>query len=106
NPGDVTESHKPTLKHPAENRCPALCRPERWMGLGPTQDDEKRVIPATAFYGTVTLFPCHPDRSEPGFPASLHWTRPRVHLSLKERRMVFDNATNFYRKFGGAGRRD
>jgi len=51
-------------------------------------------------------FPCHPDRSEPEFPASLHWTGPRVRLSLKERRMMFDNATNFYRKFGVAERRD
>ena len=45
---------------------------------------------------------CHSDRSEPEFPASLHWTGPRVRLSLKERRMTFDNATNFYRKFGVA----
>src|SRR5579863_8741010 len=51
-------------------------------------------------------FPCHPDRSEPEFPASLHWTGPRVRLSLKERRMMLDNATNLYRKFGVAKRRD
>jgi len=25
---------------------------------------------------------CHLDRSVPGFPTSLHWTRPRVRLSL------------------------
>src|ERR1700730_10776853 len=51
-------------------------------------------------------FLCHPDRSEPEFPASLRWTGPRVRLSLKERRMMFDNATNFYRKFGVAEWRD
>jgi hypothetical protein len=49
---------------------------------------------------------CHPDRSEPGFPALLHSTKPRVRLSLKERRMMFDNATKVYRKFGVAERRD
>src|SRR5713226_1126390 len=27
---------------------------------------------------------CHLDRSEPGFPASLPWTRPRVRLSLRK----------------------
>jgi hypothetical protein len=25
---------------------------------------------------------CHPDQSGPGFPATLHWTQPRVRLSL------------------------
>jgi hypothetical protein len=42
---------------------------------------------------------CHLDRSAPEFPASLHWTRPRM-------RMMFDNATNFYRKSGVAEWRD
>jgi hypothetical protein len=46
------------------------------------------------------------DRSVPGFPASLHWTRPRMRLSLNERRMMFDNASNFYRKSGVAQWRD
>ncbi len=27
---------------------------------------------------------CHPDRSEPGFPATLHWREPRVRLSAKK----------------------
>jgi hypothetical protein len=27
---------------------------------------------------------CHPDRSEPGFPATLHRTRPRVRLSVEK----------------------
>src|SRR5882757_10668262 len=27
---------------------------------------------------------CHLDRSAPGFPASLPWTRPRVRLSLRK----------------------
>ena len=55
------------------------------------------IPPAPACRGTV---------SAPEFPASLHWTGPRVRLSLKERRMIFDNATNSYRKFGVAERRD
>jgi hypothetical protein len=45
-------------------------------------------------------------RSVPGFPASLHWTRQCMRLSLKERRMMFDNASNFYRKSGVAEWRD
>src|SRR5271156_5905628 len=49
---------------------------------------------------------CHLDRSAPGFPASLHWTEPRVRLSFKERRMVLANATNFHRKSGVAQWRD
>jgi hypothetical protein len=40
--------------------------------------------------------------SVPGFPATQHWTRPRVRLSFKERRMMFASATNFYRKSGVA----
>ena len=27
---------------------------------------------------------CHPDRSAPGFPATLHWTKPRVRPSVKK----------------------
>jgi hypothetical protein len=38
----------------------------------------------------------------PGFPATLHWIRSRVRLSLKERRMRSVNATKFHRKSGGA----
>jgi hypothetical protein len=49
---------------------------------------------------------CHPDRSVPGFPATLHWTRPRVRLSVKERRMKSINATKFHRKSGGGKSRD
>jgi hypothetical protein len=51
-------------------------------------------------------FPCHPDRSEPGFPATLCQTRPRVRLSLKERRMRSANAIKIHRKSGEAERRD
>jgi hypothetical protein len=42
------------------------------------------------------------DRSVPGFPASLHWIRPRTLLSLKERRMMFDNASNFLQEIRGS----
>jgi hypothetical protein len=49
---------------------------------------------------------CHPDRSVPGFPATLNWTRPRVRLSVRERRMKCISATKFHRKSGGAKWRD
>jgi hypothetical protein len=49
---------------------------------------------------------CHPDRSVPGFPATLHWTWPRVRLSVRERRMKSINATKSHRKSGGAQWRD
>jgi hypothetical protein len=49
---------------------------------------------------------CHPDRSVPGFPATQHWTKPRVRLSLKERRMSSANATKVHRKSGVAKWRD
>jgi hypothetical protein len=47
-----------------------------------------------------------PLSSRPGFPATQHWTKPRVRLSLKERRITFANATKFNRKSGGAQPRD
>ena len=31
-----------------------------------------------------------------------HWAKPRVRLSIKERRMKFANATKLHRKSGGA----
>jgi hypothetical protein len=40
------------------------------MGLRPTQGNEKRLGPASTLYEPLP-FPCHPDRSEPGFPATL-----------------------------------
>ena len=51
--------------------------------------------------------PCFPTvlsflSSRPGFPATLRWTRLRVRLSRKERRMEVHNATNLNRKSGGA----
>jgi hypothetical protein len=50
--------------------------------------------------------PPFPLSSRPGFPVTQHWTRPRVRLSLKERRMRSVNATKFHRKSGGAKPRD
>jgi hypothetical protein len=44
--------------------------------------------------------------SRPGFPANLRWTRSRVRLSRKERRMKVASATNLNRKSGGAKPRD
>jgi hypothetical protein len=49
---------------------------------------------------------CHPDRSEPGFPATQRETKPRMRLSLKERRMKSANAIKTYRKSGVAEGRD
>jgi hypothetical protein len=40
--------------------------------------------------------------SEPGFPATLHWTQPRVRFSVRENRMNLANATNLNRKYGEA----
>src|SRR5580698_5344111 len=54
----------------------------------------------------VSKMNCHPDRSVPGFPATLHWTQPRMRLSVRERRMMCINATKFHRKSGGAEWRD
>ncbi len=42
----------------------------------------------------------------PGFPATHHWTGPRVRLSLKERRMKCANAAKLHRKSGVAQWRD
>jgi hypothetical protein len=38
----------------------------------------------------------------PGFPVTLRWTRLRVRLSSKERRVSSVNDTKFHRKSGGA----
>jgi hypothetical protein len=71
------------------------------MGLRPTQGDEKRLGPTTIFYGTVALSFVIPSEAEgsavlrtfrgnvfrqsaPGFPATLHWERPRVRLSVRK----------------------
>jgi len=93
------------------------------MGLRPAHGDEKSRRPATTLYRTVAPSFVIPSEAEgsavprtfrghvfrqsvPGFPATQHWTRPRMRLSLKERRMMFDNASNFYRKSGVAEWRD
>jgi hypothetical protein len=49
---------------------------------------------------------CHPDRSVPGLPAALHWTKRCVRFSVRERRMTRTNATKFNKKSGGAQWRD
>ena len=48
---------------------------------------ERFAIPLELRGRVVTLegpMNCHPDRSEPGFPATQHWTQPRVRLSVKK----------------------
>jgi hypothetical protein len=72
------------------------------MGLRPAQGDENVSVQLLPFM-EPTPFPLS---SRPGFPATLHWTRSRVRLSLKERRMRSVNATKFHRKSGGAKPRD
>jgi hypothetical protein len=85
-------------------------RPEEAWACCPPKGHEKHLGPATTFYETVALsfvipseaegsavprsFPenaeiypqtkCHLDRSVPGFPATQHWKRPRVRLSVRK----------------------
>jgi hypothetical protein len=49
---------------------------------------------------------CHPDRSEPGFPATRHSPTSTYAAFVKESRMKFANATNLNRKSGVAKWRD
>jgi hypothetical protein len=49
---------------------------------------------------------CHPDRSAPGFPATLHSPTSTCAAFVKESRMKFANATNLNRKSGVAQWRD
>jgi hypothetical protein len=52
----------------------------------------------TDLHGCPTFAP-----ASPGFPTTQHWPRPRMRLSLKERRMKLLNATNLDRKSGIRG---
>ena len=71
------------------------------MGLRLTQGDEKCLDPATTFHVIATLSFVIPSEAEgpavprtlpgnvfrqsvPGFPATLHWKRPRVRLSVRK----------------------
>jgi hypothetical protein len=49
---------------------------------------------------------CHPDRSEPGFPATRHSPTSTCAAFVKESRRKFANATKFNRKSGVAQWRD
>jgi hypothetical protein len=69
-------------------------------------DKEAPSIPIADCTATNEPVLCHPDRSVPGFPATLHWTRPRVRLSVRERRMKCISVTKFHRKSGVAQWRD
>ncbi len=62
----------------------------------------QRSVGMTLHFEIWVLQKCHPDRSVPGFPATLHWTRLRVRLSVREGRMKRTNATKFHRKSGVA----
>jgi hypothetical protein len=55
---------------------------------------------------SVTPTKCHPDRSVPGFPATVPWRKPRVRPSVKKGRMRCTSATKFHRKSGVAQWRD
>src|ERR1700733_9521613 len=75
------------------------------MGLRPTQGNEKRLGPASALYGTVTLsLSSRPKRTRISCHAELATsTYAPFH---KERRMRLAKANKFDRKSGGAERRD
>ena len=71
------------------------------MGLRPTEGDEKRLVPATTLYGIVTLsLSSRPERTR----ISCHAAPDKTACApfFEERRMMFANATNFYRKSGVA----
>jgi hypothetical protein len=53
---------------------------------------------ATTWYGSANLHFVIP--SEAGFPATLHWTQPRVRFSVGENRMKSANAIKINRKSG------
>jgi hypothetical protein len=55
---------------------------------------------ATTLYGSANPHFVIP--SEPGFPATLHWTQPRVRFSVGENRMKSANAIKSNRKSGVA----
>jgi hypothetical protein len=75
------------------------------MGLRPIQGNEKRLGPASALYGIVTLsLSSRPKRTRISCHAALETTACAAFS--KESRMKFANATNTDRKFGEAERRD
>src|SRR5713226_7980417 len=59
-------------------------RPEESWACGPPKVMKKRRFSEAALPWERRPHPCHLDRSAPGFPASLPWTRPRVRLSLRK----------------------
>jgi len=59
-------------------------RPEESWACGPPKVMKKRLLSEAALPWERRPHPCHLDRSAPGFPASLPWTRPRVRLSLRK----------------------
>jgi hypothetical protein len=72
------------------------------MGLRPTQDEKTPSVQQPVSTEAAPF----PLSSRPGFPAKQHWTRSRVRLSFKERRMRSVDATKFHRKSAGAQPRD
>ena len=76
---------------------PLSSRPEESWACGPP-----KVMKNASVQQPLSIEPLlFPLSSRPGFPAVRHWTRLRVRLSLKERRMRSVNATGFHRKSGG-----
>ena len=95
------EKHLPEgPKRPAELQTPScgLCLREGNDHSFPGSGISLPVKWCFAFRDTTKLS-C---RSAPGFPATQHRTRPRMRPSVKERRMMFANTTNFNRESGGA----
>ena len=79
--GEENRTH--ALSNPSQKRfrnpTELSSRPERSTAEGPA------VLSATSKCSMKAPPPlCHPDRSEPGFPATLHRTQPRMRLSVKK----------------------
>jgi hypothetical protein len=72
----------------------------------PTVTSNRPFIQQPPFRYKYPLLFCHPDRSEPGFPATQRETKPRMRLSFKERRMKSANAVKTHRKSEVAQGRD
>jgi hypothetical protein len=71
------------------------------MGLRPTQGDEKRLLSEAALHGSApSPLSSRPKRTRISCHAALD--KAECAPFFKERRMMSANATNFYRKSGGA----
>src|ERR1700722_5726207 len=74
-PGLAFETWDPSNQFPLETPTPLFVI---------RSEAEGSAVPRTFRGNTEFAFKqnCHLDRSVPGFPATLHWKRPRVRLSV------------------------